>query len=97
MRVFRLRLDGAAPRVRAKPAARSTGPAGTDMPSVAVLPFQNWSADPEQDFFTDGMVDEIITVLSRTRILLVISRNSTFTYKGRAVDVRQVGRELGAR
>jgi TolB-like protein/class 3 adenylate cyclase len=97
VRVFRLRLDGAPLRVRARPAARSAGPAGNDIPSVAVLPFQNLSADPEQDFFTDGMVDEIITTLSRTHSLLVISRTSTFTYKGRVVDVKQVGRELGAR
>lgn len=91
VRVFRLRLDGA-PR----PAAPSARPAGRGMPSVAVLPFQNQSADPEQDYFTDGMVDEIITTLSRSRNLLVVSRNSTFTYKGRAVDAKQVGRELGA-
>jgi adenylate cyclase len=97
VRVFRLRIDGAAHRASARPTARFAGPAGSGLPSVAVLPFQNLSADPEQDFFTDGMVDEIITVLSRTRMLLVISRNSTFTYKGRAVDVKQVGRELGAR
>ena len=67
------------------------------MPSVAVLPFQNLSADPEQDYFADGMVDDIITALSRYRNLLVIARNSTFTYKGRAVDVKQVGRDLGVR
>jgi TolB-like protein/class 3 adenylate cyclase len=94
VRVFRLRLDGMGPRVMARAVAKA--PVGTDKPSVAVLPFQNLSADPEQDYFTDGMVDEIIMTLSRNRNLLVISRNSTFTYKGRAVDVKQVGRDLGA-
>jgi adenylate cyclase len=62
-----------------------------------VLPFQNMSGDPEQEYFSDGMVEEIITALSRIRWLFVIARNSTFTYKGRAVDVKQVGRELGVR
>jgi TolB-like protein len=66
-------------------------------PSIAVLPFQNMSGDPEQEYFADGMVEEIITGLSRIRWLFVIARNSTFTYKGRAVDVKQVGRELGVR
>ena len=66
-----------------------------DRPSIVVLPFQNMSGDPEQEYFVDGMVEEIITALSRIRWLLVIARNSSFTYKGRAVDVRQVGRELG--
>jgi adenylate cyclase len=68
-----------------------------DKPSLAVLPFQNMSGDPEQEYCTDGMVEDIITELSRFRALLVIARNSTFTYKGKAVDVRQVARELGAR
>jgi adenylate cyclase len=68
-----------------------------DKPSIAVLPFQNMSGDPEQEYFTDGMVEEIITALSRIRWLFVIARNSSFTYKGRAVDVKQVGRELGVR
>jgi TolB-like protein/class 3 adenylate cyclase len=66
-------------------------------PSIAVLPFTNMSADPEQEYFVDGMVEEIITALSRIRWLFVIARNSTFTYKARAVDVKQVGRELGVR
>ncbi len=66
-------------------------------PSIAVLPFANLSNDPEQDYFADGMVDEIITALSRIRWLFVIARNSSFTYKGRAVDVKQVGRDLGVR
>ena len=68
-----------------------------DKPSIAVLPFANLSGDPEQDYFADGMVEEIITALSRIRWFFVIARNSTFTYKGRAVDVKQVGRELGVR
>jgi len=68
-----------------------------DKPSIAVLPFQNISGDPEQEYFVDGMVEEIITALSRIRWLFVIARNSSFTYKGRAVDVKQVGRELGVR
>jgi len=68
-----------------------------DKPSIAVLPFQNMSGDPEQDYFADGIVEEIITALSRMRWLFVIARNSSFTYKGRAVDVKQVGRELGVR
>ena len=68
-----------------------------DKPSIAVLPFQNISGDPEQEYFADGMVEEIITALSRIRWLFVIARNSSFTYKGRAIDVKQVGRELGVR
>jgi TolB-like protein len=66
-------------------------------PSIAVLPFQNMSGDPEQEYFADGIAEEIITALSRMRWLFVIARNSSFTYKGRAVDVKQVGRELGVR
>ena len=68
-----------------------------DKPSIAVLPFQNMSGDPEQQYFADGMVEDIITALSRFKNLFVIARNSSFTYKGRAVDVKQVGRELGVR
>jgi adenylate cyclase len=68
-----------------------------DKPSIAVLPFQNMSGDPEQEYFADGMVEEIITALSRIRWLFVIARNSSFTYKGHAVDVKQVGHELGVR
>jgi TolB-like protein len=68
-----------------------------DKPSIAVLPFNNMSGDPEQEYFADGMVEEIITALSRIRWLFVIARNSTFTYKGQAIDVKQVGRELGVR
>jgi len=74
-----------------------TGPPLPDKPSIAVLPFANMSGDPEQEYFVDGMVEEIITALSRIRWLFVIARNSTFTYKGQAVDVKQVGRELGVR
>ena len=87
--------------------ARCTGPrrlgaadrhcALPDKPSIAVLPFLNLSGDPEQDYFADGVVEDIITALSRIRWLFVIARNSSFTYKGRAVDVKQVGRELGVR
>ena len=68
-----------------------------DKPSIAVLPFQNMSGDPDQDYFADGMVDEITTALSRFKSLFVIARNSSFTYKGKAVDIKQVGRELGVR
>lgn len=68
-----------------------------DRPSIAVLPFTNMSGDAEQDYFADGMVEEIITALSRMRWLFVIARNSSFTYRGRAVDVKQIGRELGVR
>ena len=86
-RVFRVRLDTPKRPALALP----------DKPSIAVLPFQNMSGDPEQDYFADGIVEEIITALSRFRQLFVIARNSSFTYKGRAVDVKQVGRELGVR
>src|SRR5205814_2032677 len=68
-----------------------------DKPSIAVLPFQNMSGDPEQEYFADGMVEDIITELSRFRSLFVIARNSTFTYKGKPFEVRQVARELGVR
>ncbi|CAN5402505.1 adenylate/guanylate cyclase domain-containing protein [soil metagenome] len=72
-------------------------PALPEKPSIAVLPFANMSNDPEQEYFADGMVEEIITALSRFNALFVIARNSSFTYKGRTVDVKQVGRELGVR
>jgi TolB-like protein/Tfp pilus assembly protein PilF len=68
-----------------------------DKPSIAVLPFQNLSGEPEQEYFADGVVEDIIAALSRMRWLFVIARNSSFTYKGRAVEVKQVGRELGVR
>jgi adenylate cyclase len=84
----------------APPAAVQSGPKPLplpDKPSIAVLPFTNMSGDPEQEFLADGMVEEIVSALSRVRSFFVISRNSTFAYKGRAVDPRQVGRELGVR
>jgi TolB-like protein len=72
-------------------------PALPDRPSIAVLPFANMSGDPEQDYFADGIAEEIITALSRMRLLFVIARNSSFAYKGRSVDEKQIGRELGVR
>ena len=92
-------LSGLTPGIAAE---RSAEAAGTvlplpDKPSIAVLPFANMSGDPEQEYFADGMVEEIITALSRIRWLFVIARNSSFTYKGQTVDVKQVGRELGVR
>ena len=68
-----------------------------DKPSIAVLPFQNMSVDPEQEYFADGIVEDIITALSRFKSLFVIARNSSFTFKGRAVDIKEVGRRLGVR
>ncbi|WOH49281.1 adenylate/guanylate cyclase domain-containing protein [Bradyrhizobium sp. sBnM-33] len=68
-----------------------------DEPSIAVLPFENMSGDPKQEYFADGMVEDIITGLSRSKSLFVIARHSTFTYKGKAFDIKQVGRELGVR
>ena len=82
------------------PVTRASPEAGLPLPnkpSIAVLPFANLSGDPEQEYFADGMVEEIITALSRIRWLFVIARNSSFTYKGQVVDVKQVGRELGVR
>jgi TolB-like protein len=90
IRVYRVQAEAPA----AQPVAALPLP---NKPSIAVLPFQNMSGDPEQEYFADGMVEEIITALSRVRWFFVIARNSTFTYKGRAVDVKQVGRELGVR
>ena len=77
--------------------SRSTALPLPDKPSIAVLPFQNMSGDPEQEYFADGMVEDIITELSRFKGLFVIARNSSFTYKGRSVDIKQVGGELGVR
>jgi TolB-like protein/class 3 adenylate cyclase/Tfp pilus assembly protein PilF len=97
MRAWRIQIaDAVAP---AKP---GVAPAGQplpvpDKPSIAVLPFQNMSGDPEQEYFADGMVEDIITALSRFKSLFVIARNSSFTYKGKAVDIKQVGRDLGVR
>jgi TolB-like protein len=93
VRVYRVR-DATAKRPSAQAEATLLVP---DKPSIAVLPFANMSGDPEQEYFADGMVEEIITTLSRIRWLFVIARNSSFTYKGQAVDVKQVGRELGVR
>jgi adenylate cyclase len=75
----------------------SAAPQLPDKPSIAVLPFENMSGDPEQEYFADGMVEEIITALSRNHQLFVIARTSSFTYKGKAVDIKQIGRELGVR
>nr|WP_249802070.1 adenylate/guanylate cyclase domain-containing protein [Bradyrhizobium zhengyangense] len=84
--------------VQTTPAPAATAyPALPDKPSIAVLPFQNMSGDSEQEYFADGMVEDIITALSRFTTLFVIARNSSFTFKGKPVDVRQVGRELGVR
>jgi TolB-like protein/class 3 adenylate cyclase len=93
--VYRIIVDPSQRRATSQPQARAL--ALPDKPSIAVLPFQNMSGDPEQEYFADGIVEEIITALSRFRSLFVIARNSSFTYKGHAVDVKQVGRELGAR
>jgi len=94
VRVYRVRDVGGAAN---SPSAFQPALPLPDKPSIAVLPFQNISGDPEQEYFADGMVEEIITALSRIRWLFVIARNSSFTYKGKAVDVKQVGRELGVR
>jgi TolB-like protein/class 3 adenylate cyclase len=93
--IYRIALDSD----RGSPASRTrqTPLALPDKPSIAVLPFQNLSGDLEQEYFADGMVEDIITALSRMRWLFVIARNSSFTYKGRAVDVKHVARELGVR
>jgi TolB-like protein/class 3 adenylate cyclase len=93
VRVYRVRdVAAKSPSAPAQPALPLP-----DKPSIAVLPFTNMSGDPEQEYFADGMVEEIITALSRIRWLFVIARNSSFTYKGQAIDVKQVGRELGVR
>jgi TolB-like protein len=82
----------AATTTQAQPAPTLPG-----KPSIAILPFQNMSGDPEQEYFADGMVDDITTAVSRMRWLFVIARSSSFTYKGKAIEVKQVGRELGVR
>jgi len=92
VRVYRVRPGNAPTEPRTQHAL-----ALPDRPSIAVLPFQNMSGDPEQEYFADGMVEDIITALSRFRDLFVIERNSSFTYKNRAVNIRQVGRDLGVR
>ena len=93
LRVFRLGPLSSPAQPIAPPAALPL----PDKPSIAVLPFANMSGDPEQEYFVDGMVEEIITALSRIRWLFVLARNSSFTYKGQPVDVKQVGREVGVR
>jgi TolB-like protein/class 3 adenylate cyclase/tetratricopeptide (TPR) repeat protein len=92
VRAYKVSVDASIGGKATKPAL-----ALPDKPSIAVLPFQNMSGDPEQEYFADGMVEEIITALSRFHWLFVIARTSTFTYKGRAMDVKQVSRELGVR
>jgi len=94
MRIWRVQPHG---QLNAATQPDSSGPALPEKPSIAVLPFQNMSGDPEQEYFADGMVEDITTALSRFRPLFVIARNSSFTYKGKSVDIRQVGRELGVR
>ena len=94
VQAYAVRLDGpAASSASAAPAA----PTLPDIPSVAVLPFENLSGDPEQEYFSDGIADDLITALSKVRSFFVIDRSSSFTYKGRAVDVKEVGRALGVR
>jgi adenylate cyclase len=96
VRVYRVE-EGAEPHASAAE-AQTQDPLGlADRPSLAVMPFADMSGDPEQEYFVDGIVEDIITGLSRIKWLFVIARNSTFTYKGRAVDLKQVGRELGVR
>jgi adenylate cyclase len=92
VRAYHVRLDSIAPIVTPTPA-----PALPQKPSIAVLPFQNMSGDPEQEYFADGMTEDLITDLSKISGLFVIARNSSFTYKGKAVDVKRIGRELGVR
>jgi len=92
IRVYRVATTSSSASARSRP-----NPPLPDKPSIAVLPFANLSGDPEQEYFADGMVAEIITALSRIRWLFVIARNSSFTYKAQTVDVKQVGRELGVR
>jgi len=93
VRVYRLEFGSSA----VLPGAPKEALPLPERPSIAVLPFTNMSGDSDQQYFADGMVEDITTALSRMRWLFVIARNSAFTYKGRAVDVRQVGRELGIR
>src|SRR5258708_15329753 len=87
VRIYRARLEGTSPPPPALPLPGK--------PSIAILPSQNMSDDPEQEYFADGIVEELITALSRVREFFVIARQSSFTYRGRVVDVKQVGRELG--
>ncbi len=96
VRAFRVQMDGI-PATAAPPHATDVLLTLPDKPSIAVLPFENMSGDPEQEYFVDGLVEDIITGLSRFKSLFVIARNSTFAYKGKSPDIRQVGRELGVR
>ena len=98
VRAYRVALDGeASTALSSTPAKPAPALVLPEKPSIAALPFHNMSGDPEQDYFADGMVEDIITGLSRIKWLFVIARNSSFVYKGKAVDIRQVGRELGVR
>jgi len=97
VRVYHVRLTDTERTLTASPVETAPTLALPDKPSLAVLPFQNMSGDPEQDYFTDGMVEDITTAIARLPWLFVIARNSSFTYKGKAIDVKQVGRELGVR
>ena len=97
VRAYRIPLGENSPSAGTLSELRRPSLALPDKPSVAVLPFTNMSADPDQEFFADGVAEDIITALSRYPSLFVIARNSSFTYKGRVVDVKQVGRELGVR
>jgi adenylate cyclase len=95
VRIFRVRVDGAKPAVAAEPAPTAQAAALPDKPSIAVLPFDNMSGDPEQEFFADGLTEDILTALSRFRGLFVISRNSAFVYKGKATNLQEVAKDLG--
>src|SRR5271165_3763013 len=97
IRVYRARLTPSDTAPKATPTESPPILALPDKPSIAVLPFANMGSDPEQEYFADGIAEDIITLLSKSRGLFVIARNSTFTYKGKAVDVSQVERELGVR
>jgi adenylate cyclase len=97
MRAWRLQIDKKSPSTTPNKTVAAQPLAVPDKPSIAVLPFQNMSGDPEQEYFADGIVEDIITTLSRVKWFFVIARNSSFTYKGKHVDIRQVGRELGVR
>ena len=100
IRAYRVGLGAPSETREAAPARvadTESRPPLPDKPSVAVLPFQNMSGDPEQEYFADGMVEEIITALSRFKSLFVIARNSSFTFKGKAVDIKEVGRRVGVR
>jgi adenylate cyclase len=98
VRLYSARLAGSSAAKSANLPSETASPlALPDKPSMAVLPFQNMSGDPEQEYFADGMVEEIITALSRFKSLFVIARNSSFTFKGIAVDIEEVGRKLGVR